>query len=73
MIPAMTGPTPGAERMMPVRVGLGVQVRDPLVQVVHLCGQDLGLFGLDGDVGGQFGEVHAVAVPQLQASGGRRR
>ena len=39
-------------------VGLVVEVGDPFVEVIDLLGQELGLLGFGGDVGGQLGEVH---------------
>ena len=77
MTAAMGGAAPGAEAGDdradagrgaddPGRVSVGVQAGDPLVEAGHLDGEDLGLFGFDGDVGGQFGVVHAVGAPQLE-------
>ena len=50
-------------------VGLGVEVRDAFVEVVDLLGQDLGLLGLDRDIGGELGEVDpgvGVGSPQFE-------
>jgi hypothetical protein len=51
-------------------VGFGVVVRDPLVEVFDLLSQGGSLVGLNGDVGGEFGEVHPVRAPQFQGLAG---
>jgi len=57
-MPEVTGPTPGGGGDDAGGVGLGVEVRDAFVEVLDLLGQEPGLLGLGGDVGGELGEVH---------------
>lgn len=58
----------------PLRVGVGVEVGHPLIDLFDLTGQKQRLVGLVGDVGGQLGEVHpigALDIPQGEGFSGR--